>query len=192
MGIELKPDVASTISAVNSSNTKISVTPSVTKDVDSSGVVISCQDVPVSEKSNELNDVAEDMNQVIDKKPPSLEETSIEVVETEQHGSCDNKDNHEDDDKDNDNKDNHEGDDNDNDTKDNHEGDDKDNDDKDNHEDDDKDNDDKDNHENDDKDNEGKNDGDDNKRVDNDVRDMEVDGISGEDSKAVEPMEVAA
>lgn len=130
--IEPKPNVASTISAVNSSSTKFSVPPSTTKDVDSSGVVISCQDVPGIEKSNELNDAAEDANRAIDNKPPS-QETSVEVVETEQHGSCDNEDNHDDD-----------------------------------------------------KDNKEENDGD-----DNDARDMEVLGTSGEDSKVMEPMEVA-
>ncbi|KAK4275335.1 hypothetical protein QN277_018435 [Acacia crassicarpa] len=100
--IERNPNVASTVFAVNSSNnTKFSATPSTIKDADSSGVVISCQGVPISEKSNnEQNDVAEDMNMVIDNKPPSQEEASkeasTEVVETEQHGSCDNKDNHDD------------------------------------------------------------------------------------------------
>ena len=67
--IKPKPNIVSTIFAVNSSNTKFSVFPSIPKD-DSFGVAVPCQDVAVSEKSNELNIVAEDVKCVNDNKPP--------------------------------------------------------------------------------------------------------------------------
>lgn len=109
--IKLKPNIASTIFAVNSSNTKLSVSPSITKDVDSVGVAISCQDAPVTEKSNELNIVAEEVNWINDNKPHS-QERSTQVEETEMLGNCDNENN--DDDKDdkesNDGDDNNDGD----------------------------------------------------------------------------------
>lgn len=101
--IKLKPNLASTIFTVNSSNTKLSVSPSITKVVDSVGVVVSRQDTPVNDKSNELNVVAEDVNCVNDdNKPPSQEEKTTEVDESEVHGCCENENN-------NDNEDNKEG-----------------------------------------------------------------------------------
>ncbi|KAJ1441259.1 Bromo adjacent-like proteiny [Sesbania bispinosa] len=85
INIKSKPDITSTIFTDNNFNTKLSMSPSKAKDVDSVGFANSCHDVLPCKNSNELDaeekfvsfdGVAEDGDCVHDNKPPSEKRTS--------------------------------------------------------------------------------------------------------------------
>ncbi|XP_061364147.1 uncharacterized protein LOC133307622 [Gastrolobium bilobum] len=103
-----KPDITSSIFTANSFNTKLSMSLSISKDGNTVGFANSCHEGPVSEKSNEpdiveekfvcCDDFTEDGDCVHDNKPPSEKGTQVDNIEI--HGSCDNEDNGDDNDKD--------------------------------------------------------------------------------------------
>ncbi|CAL5213197.1 unnamed protein product [Lathyrus oleraceus] len=105
ISIKAKPDITPTILTSDSFNTSLSMSPSMAKDVDSVGFANSCHDIPASEKSNELDifeeklvccDVAEDEICLQNDNSPS--EKNTQVVDIEDKGCNDDKDNSENDD----------------------------------------------------------------------------------------------
>lgn len=94
INIKAKPEITTTIfTANNSFNTKLSVSPSIVKDVVSVGFANSCHGEPVSHKSNEPA-IKEEMccdGVAEDDKPSSEKSTEADNVEI--HGSLNNEDN---------------------------------------------------------------------------------------------------
>ncbi|KAG5002084.1 hypothetical protein AAZX31_08G316600 [Glycine max] len=123
INIKAKPEITKSIfTANNSFNTKLSVSPSIAKDVDSVGFANSCHGDPVSKKSNEpvvikeenfvscdgsdkeenfvsCDGSAEDGDCVQDNKPSSEKSTQADNIDT--HINCDNEENCGDNDNDN-------------------------------------------------------------------------------------------
>ncbi|KAI4307885.1 hypothetical protein L6164_031014 [Bauhinia variegata] len=99
-----KPDIVSTVIAVNSSNAKPFVSPFIAKDVDSAGTL--CHEVPVINGSKELDTVneklvspeccAEDVDFIHDNGPPSPNENGTQDDNIEIHVDCTNEKNDDD------------------------------------------------------------------------------------------------
>lgn len=116
INIKAKPEITTTVfTANNSFNTKLSVSPSIGKDVDSVGFANSCHGDLVSKKPNGdeeekfvcCDGSAEDGDCVQDNKPSSEKCTQVDSIEI--HGSCDNEDIGDDNDNSNDSNSNDDG-----------------------------------------------------------------------------------
>nr|KYP40288.1 hypothetical protein KK1_038402 [Cajanus cajan] len=116
INIKAKPEITTTVfTANNSFNTKLSVSPSIGKDVDSVGFANSCHGDLVSNKPNGdeeekfvcCDGSAEDGDCVQDNKPSSEKCTQVDSIEI--HGSCDNEDIGDDNDNSNDSNNNDDG-----------------------------------------------------------------------------------